>query len=411
MQNSDSSPYDVLIAGGGLVGTTLALALGNDQSLRIGVAEAHAIDADSKNFHYDDRSVALAYGTRLILEQLGIWSLIANDCEAISDIHISQRGRFGATRLNAREEGVPALGYVVENRVLGNALLGELAHRGNVQLLSRRSVVAFDQGEDVASVALECKGKTSRVQVRLLVAADGAHSRLRSMAGVDSKVRDYQQVAIIANVTAENGHNGVAYERFTDSGPLALLPLRGGRCSMVMTVKSNQLDDILSLDDRKFTALLQRRFGQRMGRFTRVGKRSHFPLSLIAAKSHSVGRMVLIGNARHNLHPVSGQGFNLAMRDLAVLAELVLSGRFDDPAAPELLAELEVRRRGDHRLMETYTDILARLFTPPSKALGYLRAAGLIATDLLPFVRHALARQSMGLRSRLPRISSTSASS
>jgi 2-octaprenyl-6-methoxyphenol hydroxylase len=406
-----ASHYDVLIAGGGLVGTTLALALGNDESLRIGLAESHLIDADSKNFHYDDRSVALAYGTRLILEQLGIWSLIAKDCESISDIHISERGRFGATRLNAREERVSALGYVVENHVLGNALLGELARRSNVQLLGGCSVVAFEQGEDAASVSLECNGKSSQLQARLLVAADGAHSRLRSMAGVDSRVRDYEQVAIIANVTAEDGHNGVAYERFTDTGPLALLPLRGGRCSMVMTVKSKQLEDIISLDDRGFTALLQRRFGQRLGRFTRVGKRSHFPLSLIAAKSHAAGRMLLIGNARHNLHPVSGQGFNLAMRDLAVLAELVLSGRFDDPAAPELLAELEARRRGDHRVMETYTDILARLFTQPFKPLAYLRSAGLIATDLLPFVRHALARQSMGLRSRLPRISSTTVSS
>ncbi len=400
--------FDVLIVGGGLVGAALALALGQHKTpgrhttLRIGLVEAHALGGQNAASHYDARSVALAHGTRLILAQLGLWPLIGSECQAIKKIHISERGRFGATRLDAREEGVPALGYVLENRLLGNALLGALATLDNVQLLGGSTVSGLQQGVDSATVKVVRDGAGQSLHAQWLIGADGAHSALRTMAGIQVRQRDYHQAAVIANVSTETPHHNIAYERFTDTGPLALLPLTDNRCSMVMTVNTAQLDDVLALGDAGFTALLQQRFGQRLGRFTHVGRRGHLPLSLVAAETGSVGRLILIGNARHTLHPVSGQGFNLAMRDVAALAELLLGEPGQAPA--ELRQAFEACRRSDHRTVETFTDTLARLFTVPFTPLAHARAAGLIATDLLPFVRHALARQSMGLRVRLPRI-------
>lgn len=398
---SSCTDFDVLIVGGGLVGATLAVALGQHLDLRVGLIEAQAIDEQSPQPLYDARSVALAHGTRLILAQLGIWPLIESDCQVIENIHISERGRFGVTRLNACEEGVPALGYVIENASLGRVLMHRLRQQDNVQLLSGREVIGLQQNTDSAVVRVRTAHRQS-LRAKLVVAADGAHSALRTMAGIEVKQRDYQQVAVTTNVSTENPHNNIAYERFTDSGPLALLPLSGGRCSMVMTVSKKSKGDILSLDDAGFIAFLQQRFGQRLGRFTRVGRRSGFPLALISAQSGSVGRLLLIGNARHNLHAVSGQGFNLAMRDVGTLAQLLLSGRYQDPAAVALLQTFEQCRGSDHRVMEVFTDTLARLFTVPFKPLAHARGMGLIATDVLPFMHHTLARQSMGLRSPLP---------
>ena len=395
--------FDVLIGGGGMVGATLALALARNPSLRIGLAETHNIGDTTQAAHYDDRTVALAHGTRLILEQLDVWQSLQAHCEPIVDIHISERGRFGATRLNAREEGVPALGYVIENRLLGNAVIERLQGCKNVVLLGGYKLGSLQQCNDHVVVNAKAGDNAVSLKARLLVAADGAQSSLREMAGIKAQQRDYHQHAIIANVSAEQGHNNIAYERFTDTGPLALLPMPNNRCSMVMTVNSTQLDGLMQCDEQAFLAVLQERFGQRMGRFTRVGKRSHFPLKLITAEKHSAGRVLLIGNARHNLHPVSGQGFNLAMRDVGVVTELINTDGCD-PGAPELLAVFGRRRRGDHQTIEKMTDTLARLFLPRFLPLSHARAAGLIVTDLLPPVRHLLARQSMGLRERLPRL-------
>ena len=321
---------------------------------------------------------------------------------------MSERGQFGATRLSAAEEKVPALGYVIENRVLGSAVLQQLADCANVTLMDETRVVGLHQDSERAELRVSDGGVEATLRAQLVVAADGARSNLRDLAGIEAQEHDYRQSAIIANVCCSLGHRNIAYERFTDSGPLALLPLRDDRYSLVMTVWSAALEETMALDDAAFLERLQQRFGRRAGRFERIGARASFPLNRVRALSDSAGRTVLMGNAMHNLHPVSGQGFNLAMRDVGLLTELLTAYPGVDLGSAELLQEFSRRRVDDHRRVERFTDTLARVFTVPFVGAGQLRGMGLIATDVVPFLRRSLARQSMGMGGRLPLINKQS---
>jgi 2-octaprenyl-6-methoxyphenol hydroxylase len=239
-----------------------------------------------------------------------------------------------------------------------------------------------------------------------VVAADGTMSPVRQMLGIEVERHDYQQVALIANVSTERPHDFVAYERFTDSGPLALLPMSDGRCSLVWTHRTEELAATEALDDAAFLNKLQERFGYRLGRFTRVGRRASYPLALMRAKEDFRGRVVLIGNASHTLHPVAGQGFNLGLRDVAVLADLLFdadkSGH--DPGSRDLLNQYSAWREQDMDRVSLYTDFLVRVFSNPWGPVGHARACGLSAANILRPVKHALARQSMGLQGHLPRL-------
>ncbi|MEM7293753.1 MAG: 2-octaprenyl-6-methoxyphenyl hydroxylase [Pseudomonadota bacterium] len=406
--NPQAFDFDLLIVGGGLVGAALAVAVGRSTSHRVGLIESHRINTASGNGHFDDRSVAIAHGSRLVFAQLGLDALFESQAEPIFTIHVSERGQFGATRLNAAEEQVPALGYVIENRALGAALFEQLNNCTNVTLLDGTRVLDLNQNKERAALTVGSSAGERTLTAQLVVAADGAQSQLRDLVGIGAREHDYRQSAIIANVCCSLGHRNIAYERFTDSGPLALLPLRDDRYSLVMTVWSDELEDVMGLDDDAFLNRLQRRFGRRAGRFERVGARASFPLNRVSALSDSAGRTVLMGNAMHNLHPVSGQGFNLAIRDVGLLTELLAAQPELELASADLLQEFSRRRVDDHRRVERFTDTLARLFTLPFTGAGHLRGAGLIATDVVPFLRRSLARQSMGMGGRLPLIKSQS---
>lgn len=399
-----SADYDILIAGGGMVGASLAVALAST-GLRVGVVEARPFGAPGQP-SYDDRSIALSFGSRLILEEMGLWQEFRGEATPIDAIHVSERGRFGATRLYREEEGVPALGYVVENRVVGRILAAAVEPS---VLLSPASVMALEFEPGYIRVALDREGEAHVVSTRLLVAADGTRSRVREQLGVQTRTRDYGQFAVIANVTPERPHNNVAYERFTGAGPLALLPMSGNRCSLVWTHHATELPNVESLSDGEFLARLQDQFGYRLGRFLRVGSRHAYPLVLLRACRDTARRSILIGNASHTLHPVAGQGFNLALRDVAVLADLLVAADRDaaDPGSEALLAAYSKTRQGDLDTVERYTDLLARAFLVPSAPAGHLRGAGLLLLDLVPSMRHVLARQSMGLRFRRPRVPRT----
>lgn len=391
--------YDVLIVGGGMVGASLAVALA-PTGLRVGVVEARPFGAPGQP-SYDDRSIALSFGSRLILEDLGLWDAFRDEVTAIEAVHVSERGRFGATRLYRQEEGVPALGYVVENRVIGRILDGAVKPDA---LIAPATVSSLDFENDHVALEVNCEDQIRSITTRLLVAADGTRSRIREQLGIQTRARDYRQLAVIANVTPERLHHNVAYERFTSSGPVALLPMSENRCSLVWTRRESELETVESLSDQAFLSALQRCFGYRLGRFVKVGRRQSYPLVLMRADRDIARRAVLIGNASHTLHPVAGQGFNLALRDVAVLADLLTRADREaaDPGGSELLKAYARTRRGDLKLVERYTDLLARAFLIPSSAAGHLRGAGLVLFDLIPPMRHALARQSMGLRFRRP---------
>ena len=256
--------YDLIIVGGGMVGASLAIALA-DRGLRMALIEAHAPGADSQP-SYDDRGIALAYRTRRIVDAIGVWSALEMMVEPILDIHVSDRGHFGFTGLSASEEGVPALGYVASARVLGNTLIQELEELPGVQLLAPARLHDFQVPGGKVEAEREVDGRAVTHHTRLLVAADGAHSSVRERLGIATRQWDYGQTAVIANVTPEREHQNVAYERFTDTGPMALLPMQGNHCALVWTVRSQQAEEILALSDTEFLARLQQRFGNRLGR-------------------------------------------------------------------------------------------------------------------------------------------------
>ncbi len=396
--------YDVLIVGGGMVGASLAKAI-SGQGLKIGVLEAFEYHAENQP-SYDDRVLALSWGTRQILQAMGLWGGLSSEVEPILDVHISDRGHFGFTRLNHREEGVEALGYVVAARALGQVLLKGLGDLADVELICPASLHSLQLHETGVEASIYSDSEKRSVSTRLLVAADGGDSVVRSILSIPVRETTYGQTAIIANVTAERPHRGVAYERFTDSGPLAILPMTGGRCSLVWTAKEGQAPELMALDDDDFLACLQQRFGYRLGKLIKIGKRVAYPLIMRQVKEQVRPNVALIGNASHTVHPVTGQGFNLGIRDVAVLAD-VLTDHAGSSGNPGQLANLQRYaewRRQDQNRVVMITDILARLFANPLTPLRLVRNCGLLGVDVTPGLKHLVAKQFMGLNGRLPRL-------
>jgi 2-octaprenyl-6-methoxyphenol hydroxylase len=399
-----TTQYDILIIGGGMVGASLARAI-SGKGWKIGVVEACPFESKAQP-SYNDRVLALSWGTRLILQGVGVWQSLMPNAQPILDIHVSDRGHFGFTRLSGREEGVEALGYVITARALGEVLLKDLERLEDVELLCPASLHSLLMSEDRVEVNLDTEGERKTLACRLLVAADGGDSQVRQLLSIPVLEKSYAQTAIIANLTPGREHLGVAYERFTDSGPMAVLPMTEGRCSLVWTARDEQVSELLELDDGAFLARLQERFGYRLGRLQRVGRRHSYPLRLIQAKEQVRPRVALIGNASHTIHPVAGQGFNLGIRDVAVLADILIevfkSG--GDPGGSEPLQGYAQWRRQDHKRVVTITDTLARLFANPFEPLRMARNLALVGLDITPGLKHRVARQFMGLSGRLPRL-------
>lgn len=390
--------FDVLIVGGGMVGASLAIALKNS-ALRIGLIEAQPLQSNSQP-SYDDRGIALSYGSQRIFQSMGLWSDIAPSATAITHIHISDRGRFGVTRLSAEREHVPALGQVLTAKELGQTLNQHLQQMQRLTLFCPAQVSALKQHTDHVDINLD-SGQT--LTSKLLVAADGRDSTIRRLLGLDAWQQHYQQTAVTANISTDRPHQGRAFERFTDSGPMALLPMSDNRSSLVWTVKSGEETALLTATDEEFLAKLQQRFGYRAGRFVRVGHRNSHPLTLMQADMPVQQRVVLIGNAAHSLHPIAGQGFNLGLRDVAVLADL-LSDAADDCGAMSLLARYQDWRQHDQDQLIRATDKLVKLFSNDISLLGHLRGAGLALMDSLPPAKSWLAQRSMGLAQKQPRL-------
>lgn len=389
--------YDILIAGGGMVGASLARALAGN-GLSVAVVEAVSREALVQP-SYDDRVIALAWGSRLILESIGRWDAIEPEAEPIRRIHISDRGHFGFARLDHREQGVPALGYVVSARAIGCGLLQGIEAQEQLEWISPARIADFRVEPDRVLATLEVEGGQRQMAARLLVAADGGDSPIRARLDLPLQQWSYGHTAVIANLTPGRPHEGVAYERFTDSGPLAMLPMTEGRCSLVWTQRDEAVEEILALDDAAFLQRLQVGFGFRLGRLVRVGRRAAYPLRLLRAKETVRPRLVLIGNAAHTLHPVSGQGFNLGLRDVAELARVLAQAAEEgiDPGAAVVLERYAGRRSGDQRRVALVTDFLARLFVNPLPPVRLARNLGLLAMDLTPPLKRGLTRRFMGL--------------
>ncbi len=411
MPMTGETDFDLVIVGGGMVGASLACAL-RDSGLRIAVVEAVPLTAAAQP-SFDDRSIALAHGGRRIFETLGVWAAIDQlGVAPIEHIHVSDRGRFGFTRLHAADSGLPALGYVVESRVLGAALLSVLQQSPGIEWLCPATVTDLRILPDHAALAVHRNNVTRTLTTRLVAAADGADSAVRERLGISFERTEYDQTAIVTNTAVSRPHANTAYERFTRSGPLAVLPMctdpagKDHRVGVVWSVRRAQAETLLGWSDADFLAHLQDCFGERLGEFTRLGRRASYPLRLTKIREHARPRAVLIGNAAHTVHPVAGQGFNLGLRDVAALAEVLV----DAARAGRDIGELAVLRNyadwraRDNRVIATFTDGLIRLFANDFPPLVFLRNLGLIAVDLLPPVKRRFVRVTSGLAGRLPRL-------
>jgi 2-octaprenyl-6-methoxyphenol hydroxylase len=396
-----SDLFDIAIVGGGMVGASLAVAL-DGLGLRIALIEAVPHDSSTQP-SFDERTTALSNGSRRILDTLGVWSGVAASATPIRKIHVSDQGHFGFARIAAAEQGLAALGFVVPNRALGRALWSSLAGSANIRVFCPAQVQRVTAAGQSVELAVSEAGIESTLEARLVVAADGVHSAVRRAFGVEAEVRDYDQTAVITTVLPKQFHDYVAYERFTDSGPLALLPLADGRCTLVLTLTPALAQLAMGWSDEEFLAEVQRRFGFRLGRFLKAGRRIPYPLSLSRSRSTSAGRCVIVGNAAQGLHPVAGMGFNLGLRDVASLAELIAE-RHGDLGDTSLLAEYDAWRAADRRGIIGFTDGLVRLFSNPLGAVQRLRNVGLLAFDVLPPAKAALSRLSTGAAGRVPKL-------
>jgi 2-octaprenyl-6-methoxyphenol hydroxylase len=396
--------FDILIIGGGLVGASLACAW-RASPLRIGVIEAVPLAASAQP-SYDDRTLALAWGSKKIFEGMGVWNEVAPEATPIERIHISDRGHFGVTRLSAAEAGLPALGYVVANRALGVVLLKTMQASKNIEWLCPAEMQEIRLDPVAASVMVRHGDTNKTLTARLVIAADGAHSAVRAALGIEAERTEYCQSAVVTTVTTSEPHGNTAYERFTDTGPLALLPLRKNECAVVWSAKEAEVPTILGWSDAEFLNQLQDRFGDRLGTFTRPGKRAAYPLALTRVQEHVRERLALIGNAAHTVHPVAGQGFNLGLRDVASIAEILT----DAVHAGEDIGQLAALRRyaewrqRDNQVTAGFTNGLIRVFSNNALPLTFLRNAGLLAVDLMPGVKRGFVRVTSGLSGRLPRL-------
>lgn len=397
--------FDIVIVGGGLVGASLACALGKS-SLKVGVVEAIP-PGDPGQPSYDDRTIALAYSSRRIFEAIGAWQPIAErSVNPIQHIHISNRGHFGITRLHAEDMGIEALGYVVETRALGAALYESMQQYDNIELLCPYEVKAFQLAETEAVLNLSGSEGEMECSARLVVLADGGRSPLRDQFDMKVEKKVYDQVAVVANVTPGINHGNTAYERFTSEGPLAVLPITRERCAVVWATQPDKAEEVLAWSDEKYLSRLQQRFGDRLGKFTQAGKRQRYPLALTKVDDPVRERLVLIGNSAHTVHPVAAQGFNLGLRDVASLAQVLVDTRKQnrDIGSLAMLQEYADWRRTDNRRTTLFTDGLISIFSNEFLPLVIGRNLGLFAVDLLPPLKRAFIRRTSGLSGKLPRL-------
>lgn len=391
-----------------MIGTSLGLALA-PLNLKIAVVEAVARAAVQQP-SFDDRSTALSRSSQRMFAAMGLWPEIVAAATPIKSIHVSEKGRFGFSHIDAAQQKVEALGYVVINRVLGQVLQDALVEVDGLDLICPGTITALDSTDNQVDVTIDAAGKPRLLSCKLLVAADGANSTVRDMIGISATRAEYGQWAVIGNVLPSMPPDNRAFERFTDTGPVAMLPVADDRAGFVWVLSPDNAKKMLSLTDAEFTARLQDTFGYRLGRFSKVGKRAAYPLALTKANGLIARRSVVVGNAAHGLHPVAAQGFNLGMRDVAALCDCIADARAEQGVAFDcgdtaILENYAQWRRDDQSKVVRFTDGIVRLFADTRLPVRALRNLGMLAFDMIPGVRRVFAKHTMGLAGRLPRLS------
>lgn len=383
--------FDVVVIGGGLVGASCALSMSKkNPNLSVAVVEANQVASD---YHpsFDDRSIALAQQSVEYLQSLNLFDADAAYAAAIKKVSVSDKGHFGKTHIQADEFAKPSLGYVVEVNPFGRSLHQRLT-QSNISLFCPDSVTAIKQGADSNQLTLQ---SGEQLSAKLLVIADGAHSPTRNLLGLGFNTQPYEQGAIIANIEVAGGHQHQAFERFTQNGPMALLPMSDNRYSLVWCMRQAHIEQHMAFNDCDFISALQTAFGYRAGLFIKTGMRASYPLVYGQVESLTAHRTVVIGNAAHAIHPIAGQGFNLGLRDVQALNDLLLYCQHDI-GSYAFTRKYSQARSDDISKVMTLTDALVRLFSNSSRMLALGRSIGLFSMDLFPALKAPLAKQLMG---------------
>ncbi len=401
--------YDVVVAGAGMVGAAVALGL-HQAGFRVCVVEACRIDAEQAySPSYDDRATAISWGSAGILSALGVWSAVGVHATPIAHVHVSEQGRFGTVQMHAEELDVPALGYVVPNQWLGNCLIRAL-RQSSVELRDQRRIVSVAQYRQGAhsgsriSLVLRHAERTEQVRAQVLVIVDGAPSTTAALLGIETQIEHYDQYALIANVSTELAHQNVAYERFTRGGPLAMLPLAGQQSALVWTLDPAAHAEMMALDPQAFCQCLQASFGERLGRITAVGERQSYPLRLTRIVEQSRPGVLVLGNAAHSLHPVAGQGFNLALRGVAAWLDFIFERKLSASQLGDgaLLAAFCASLSLDQQRTIALSDRLVKTFGSDNMLMGLARDLGLLGLEAIPGLKSRFAHMAMGLVDRQP---------
>ena len=397
----------VIIVGGGMVGLSLALMLAK-ANIAVKLLEAVTYpnydDGNVAPYHssFDARNTALSRRSVQIYQKLGLWDALQQHATPILQVHITEQGSFGKARLVAEQEKVESFGQVIENAWLGRVLLTQVRQQPLIELIDGVQVTALQQQVNQVQITAQRQGKTLDFVTPLLIAADGRDSFCRQAVGIGADEHDYDQVAIVTTVQTSKPHQQVGFERFSALGPLALLPLPGEyRRSVVFPVRKVTEQKFLgSENDQYFLDTLQHTYGDRAGKFEKTGQRFSYPLAQVLAHKQAIGRVVLMGNAAHTIHPVAGQGFNLCLRDADVLVRYLTQQMAvsDDIGNPENLLAYEQARLSDQQRVIKFCDSVVRGFSHPNPLLKLIRNTGLIAFDVIPGIKPLVANYAMGLK-------------
>ena len=391
------------IVGGGLVGASLACAL---RPLRIGITilEEAPLESDSQP-SFDERTIALTFGSRRVLEAIGVWQAIEAEAGPIHRIHVSNRGHAGFTRLDREHIGTEALGYVVPTRALGRILVDELTKNPLIDYRCPIRATGIAASADTSAVSVQTE--SAIVESSLVVLADGGRSPLADQLGMIRRETPFAEHALVGIVGVDRSHQGTAYERFTPHGPLALLPLRDNRFALAWTLPETRARSLAYCEAKAFLSELQEAFGDRVGYFTRCDRRTVYPLKRADLMTPVAERCVAIGNAAHILHPVAGQGFNLGLRDVAHLAEVLASAVAEekDIGSAECLAQYARARKTQTQRVTRFTHGLLQIFANELPGLRLARNIGLNAIEIFPPAKRFLLKRTVGLAGTLPRLS------
>lgn len=394
---------DILIVGGGLVGAALALAL-RHLPLQVGLIEAKPTTELLKS-DYDVRAIALTHASQKILQSLDLWQGLKEHSVALQQVHVSYQGHFGASRFNAKDNHVDALGYVVEAPWLYHVLNETLNTTQAIQFCPAQ-IQALQAVEDGWKATVKQDEKLVTVITKLLIAADGANSSLRQMLAIPATTKDYGQSALMTNISVSRPQPHVAYERFLKNGALAILPIGGDRYKLVITAAKDLIAELMGKTAEDFLQTMQTKFGYRLGKFLQSGKRWVYPLQQVYAEKQTATNVIVMGNAAHTLHPIAAQGFNLSLQDIATFADLVTNAfanqeSWHSARVLKLYAELTQEQQ---RITRGLTEGLVYAFNTDWFPLSLLRSLGLVMIDTLPFIKKPLSQQLMGLGGKVSRM-------